>query len=220
MSYQPGNLTEAFAAAWRTIEIAERAEHEITDVARATGRTEAEIDESAPSWYLVNTYPGDGLRAMRWLARRRFGVCAQAAFAGWLFVYVWDINKMLGRIRGTPGVAGILCDPVTQKPVPMSDTFVHDLRTESDGIETSRRIRRSSARAQKSANPQKPARPRRPLKFERKALDRLKEEIRRSSITYNEAQWAFINTLEPRIRIAVLEQTLRPPTVAASGRLA
>lgn len=222
MLAKSGNLADAFAAAWHTIEIAQQVEPQIMEAARATTRMEAEVDEGPANWYLVQTYPGDDLRAMRWLSRRRFGTFrpmqprdgggGEAAFPGWLFVFVWDMDKMAARIRATPGVMGILCDPVTLRPAPIRDRWVQQVR------EFSWQIQERRPRAPAPAlNPQKAAKPGRPKPRERKALDQLKKALRLAGISYSDDQWTFINALVPRLRIAVLQMSLRASTVEPSG---
>jgi hypothetical protein len=142
-----GNMSEVYAEFWRMQEIADDAERRINiDIAVSCG-VFAEITEgSTANWYLVRTYPGDDMRALRWLARRRFGAFRpmqqrwqrnalvhgwQAQFPGWLFVYTWDIAKMQHRIRSCPGVMDILCFPATGQPVPICDEFVRDLQAKS-----------------------------------------------------------------------------------------
>lgn len=103
-------------------------------------------EQSAAGWYLVYPYPGDDLRALRWLGRRRFGAFRpmqqrrhakneavrlqgwEPMFPGWLFVRVFDIDKMLDRLTAVPGVMKILRDPATNDPVAIPDQFVDDVR--------------------------------------------------------------------------------------------
>jgi hypothetical protein len=208
-----------------TLEIVQKAEAEMNAIARNAKPMRAEIDEhSTAGWYLAQTVEGDERRALRHLARHRFaGYLAMAAkwhdegfgseriTPGWLLVYVFDIDKMLDRLCATPGIHGVLRDPRTGRPMVVGDNFI---RT---AIDENSRVRFRQPVKVPEANPQKPAKPRKPHKNERKALDRLKEEIRTKGPIYNEAQWKMINSLEPHIRIAVMEQTLRPLTVSVSG---
>lgn len=144
-----GNMTEVYAEFWRMHEIAGDVEAAINLLVSRSLGAEAEISGDEPAyWYLVETFAGDDVKAMRWLARRKFGVFRpmqqrqdkrngtklqgwQPAFPGWLFVYTWDIDRMLRRILSLPGVLRVLSDPVSQSPVPIPSWFVEDLRNES-----------------------------------------------------------------------------------------
>ncbi len=144
-----GNMAKVYADFWRMHEIAGEVEAAINYVVSRAADTEAEISGDEPAyWFLVETFAGDDVKAMRWLARRRFGVFRpmkqrvdkrndtklqgfEAAFPGWLFVYTWNIDRMLRRILSLPGVMRVLSDPVSQSPVPIPAWFVEDLRTES-----------------------------------------------------------------------------------------
>lgn len=220
-----GNMVEVYLQTERNRihQIKLNAVKTITAAVERTPTLDAEITEdSKANWYLVNTFPGDDVRAMRWLSRRRFGVFramqprtgggGEAAFPGWLFVFVWDIEKMASRIRATPGVAGILCDPVTLKPAPIRDQWVQQIREFSWMIEEKR------PRAPvPDHSPQKAPKPGRPKPRERKALDQLKKALRMAGISYSDCQWQFINGLVPRLRIAVMQMSLRASTVSPSG---
>lgn len=146
---QNGNMAEVYAEFWRIHDIAGEVETAINLLVARSASAEAEISGDEPAyWFLVETFAGDDIKAMRWLARRRFGVFRpmkqridkrndtklqgwQPAFPGWLFVYTWDIDRMLRRILSLPGVMRVLSDPVSQSPVPIPAWFVEDLRTES-----------------------------------------------------------------------------------------
>jgi hypothetical protein len=216
---------DAYDEAWRTLEIAKKAETEMNIVARNAKPMRAEIDEnSTAGWYLAQTVAGDERRALRHLARHRFagylamapkrhdeGFGAERTTPGWLLVYVFDIDKMLDRLCASPGIQGVLHDPRTGRPMAVDENFIHT------AIGENARVRFRQPVQVPEANPQKAKKPRKPNKYERKALDRLKEEMKAKTMTYNEAQWEVISKLEPHIRIAVLEQTLRPLTVSISG---
>lgn len=234
-------------------------EQEINDTVSHSAPLEAElapekVDEktgelkSNADWYLVYTYPGEDLRAMRWLARRRFGVFRpmqqrtdkrndapvqgwEPVFNGWLFVFVWDIKKLKARLKACPGVMEILCDPVTQEPAPIDAVddegvhFIDRLRARAETYkENAPRLYRHSRRipqANSAAVHIKKTGPRRPHKLERKALDRLKNELKGRGFTAEHPVWALANGLEPHLRIALLQRTLStapPVTVAMSGR--
>lgn len=145
MLAKTGTMADVYREFERMQEIAGRAERFINN--RPTANMEAEVSEhDIAAWYLVTTFPGDDNRARRWLSRRRFGVFQpmmqrqvarsdgqpiggmEAIFAGWLFVYVFNVKKLRYRILSTPGVFGILSDPVTLNPVPIEDEFVQRLR--------------------------------------------------------------------------------------------
>lgn len=223
--------------------IKRRAEKAINQVVASTPKTDAEITkpaaiDDAPSgdWFMVQTFPGDDLRAMRWLSRRYFGVfrpmqqktrdhlrynTMEPVFPGHLFVYVWEIDKMVGRVLACPGVVGILCmggrpmrinqpDKRTGKP------FIDRLRELSFVFET------PNARIV-----HKPKRATRPDKRQRRALDRLQFAVKTSKsaqkrlqmgceirgIRWDESTWSQISRLEPHERIALLTWTLNAPSL-------
>lgn len=124
-----GNLGDVMAA------VIAQAEHSMNALVERSRPTDAEVSEESADWYLVRTFPGDDLRAMRWLARRKFGVFRpmqqsrdklndarllqgwEPVFPGWLFVFTWDVEKMRQRILSTPGVMTILCHHTSQRPI-------------------------------------------------------------------------------------------------------
>lgn len=217
----------------RKRKIARDAESHINAAVSKARPIEAEITEGAHAdWYLVHTFPGDDVRAMRWLARRRFGVFRpmqqredkrrsiklqgwEAAFPGWLFVYVWDIAKMRDRILATPGVMGMLYYPDTTKPFPVNqqdkktgEYFIDKLRDLSWVYnENAPRLTRHVGRL--LSTPQKTKRvSRRPSKQERKLLDRLKNDFKARNLEWDQATWDHANRLDPHHRIALLQRTL------------
>lgn len=235
-----GNMGSVFR---RMQQVAQHAEASINDrVAKASG-TDAEITEgSTADWYLVNTFPGDDVRALRWLARRRFGVFRpmqqrtdkrngnavqgwEPAFPGWIFVYVWDIKKLKARLLKTPGVMGMLCDRVTLQPIPVDQPdengvrFIDKLRAltwiYSDNAPRQHRHQPALSTAKKTSR----TAPRRPTKHERKTLDRLKNDFKQRRLEWDASTWDVANGLEPHLRIALLTRTLMsaPPLQVAQG---
>lgn len=197
-------------------------EAEMTDHARRANPADAEIDDTSEgNWYLVHTFPGDDAKAMRWLARRRFGVfrpmqqrksphregqsigVMEAVFPGWLFVYVWDVRKHHSRITSLPGVHDILTDPVTQNPVPIPDRFVQKLRALAWLVED-----RLTHVGQESDRHQQKRQVRRPSTKERKQLDKLKKQFKAAGLEWDQSTWEHVNALEPRLRIALMHRTI------------
>jgi len=241
MLARTGNLSSVYfdhVKRQRDIEQAETAMHDVLAKAKPL---EAEIVPGAKAdWYLIYTFPGDDLRAMRWLARRRFGVFRpmqqridkrnelkvqgwEPTFPGWLFVFVWDIRKLKARLKKCPGVMEILCDPVTQEPAPIDlpdehgVTFIEKLRARSEEYnERAPRLIRNNLRIPTAKRTIRTA-PRRPHKLERKALDRLKNDLKSRGFTGEHPVWALANGLEPHLRIALLQRTLStaPPLTVA-----
>lgn len=197
------------------------------------GEVNAEISASPAQWFLVRTYPGDDARALRWLARRRFGAFRpmqqrrlksagerlvqgwEPAFPGWVFVLCWDIDKMRPRILSTPGVMGLLCDPATNRPVPIDDDFIerlrelawiYDERAPHPGNYTQRRAARHVARMRPKTK--------KIDKRTKKTLQRLKNELKACG-KWEPSTWENANTLAPHERIALLQQALNAPSLAA-----
>lgn len=219
-----GNIDQVYRELQQRTADLRRMEREINHVVSTTAKLEAEIGENAEgNWYIVMTRPGDDLRALRWLARRRFGAFMPTAarpdwggertLPGIVLVYVSDIGRMRSRIMALPGVTGLLCDPVTGHPMIVKRDDIARMRHQSFEVKD-----RPVRHAPPIFVPQEQNKPRRPNKYERKALDRLKIEMRHKGIDYNEQQRALINCLEPNLRIAVLEQTLRPQMVSSSSK--
>jgi hypothetical protein len=164
-----GNLSEVFAECWRMFDVAAQAEADMNRLVALMKGIVAEIgDDDAPCWYLVRTKPGEDMRALRWLARRRFGVfrpmawrtimgwggeviseTAQPIFTGWLFVRVYDIAKMAARIQACPGVINILSDAATLVPVPINDRFVDELEAMRWTVERAGHAERRGRRQRK-----------------------------------------------------------------------
>jgi K+-transporting ATPase c subunit len=144
------NMADVYAEFWRMQEIAASVEPAINLLVSNLSSMDAEVSETNTAhWYLVECYPGDDLKALRWLARRKFGVFRpmvqrrqrgsemrlqgwQPAFPGWLLVYVWDIKKMLRRILAQPGVMRVLSHQVSGQPQPVEERyFVERLQAQS-----------------------------------------------------------------------------------------
>lgn len=191
-----------------------------------------EIAEGAKAdWYLVRTFPGDDLKAMRWLARRRFGVFRptqqrrasrndhrlvqgrEAMFPGWLFVFCWDIGTMRDRILACPGVMQILCYPDTVRPVPIDERgFIDRLRAIADDYSENAPHARAYTIARR--NTVRIAKGRRPRldKHRRKQLHTLKERAK-IELHWDEETWKSINELDANARISVLLQALNAPSL-------
>ena len=197
----------------------------ISRQARLASPLEAEVSGEA-DWYLVQTRNGNDVGAMRWLARRRFGVFRpmmqkrdrnggllqgwQPVFPGWLFVFLWDARKMQARLKACPGVYDIFCDPVTNQPVPIDRCdFVARLRRMShDYLEQAPRQRRHAGPIG------------RPSRQERRQLDRLKDQLKHRGYARDHEIWTLAHGLAPHQRIALLMRTLAcaPPSVGCLSR--
>lgn len=231
-----------FAGAWSLLDIARAAELSVSE--RPSSALDCEIIGEAPAdWYLVRTMPSDEDRALRWLARRRFGVFKpeqrrrnaagvpiaggglEPMFPGWLFVFAWDIARMRSRILGCPGVTGILCFPGTNLPVAI-DRHKHvdarGRRLELSFLDELRRIHdaeRELAGA-RGAGGHAVVRGRRQaqrlLPRARKELHRMTEQAKSRGI-YNDHEWQSIAALAPHERIGVLMRALAAPSQAISS---
>lgn len=219
-----------FEEAWSMLAIAQAAEAAI-ETGERDSALDYEIGEGVRAqWYLVRTAPGDDARALRWLARRRFGVFSpkqqrrtrkdggavvqgfEPVFPGWLFVFCWDVGRMKARIEACPGVAGLLCFPGTGRPVPIGEGFIDELRALSwvyddaapgRGHHGARAVRNERRIAQSLG------------KRERKELQRLTLAMKRVGM-WDGDEWERIKALEPGKRIALLKRALLSP-VAAGG---
>ncbi|MEI9804078.1 MAG: transcription termination/antitermination NusG family protein [Pseudolabrys sp.] len=219
----PGNLSAVWDA------ISGPAERAIKERVERQNPVDAEISEGPAQWFLIRTFPGDDARALRWLARRRFGAFRpmqqrrdkltgksvqgwEAAFPGWIFVLCWDVNKMHARIMSTPGVMGLLCDPATNKPVPIDDEFIDRVRTLSwvydDNAPPPGYV---SSRAARSVRRMKPQSKKLPSRTKTK-LHRLKKALKRQG-RWESSTWETANTLAPHERIALLQRTLNAPSI-------
>jgi hypothetical protein len=221
--------TTAMAEAWTLLDIAKAAEITISEIQERTNPTDAEIGEDATAdWYLVRTFPGDDVRALRWLSRRRFGVFSpkqqrragrndprlvqgfEPVFPGWLFVYCWDIEKMKHRICASPGVMNIFCYPDTARPVPIDEDFIGQLRAlgwvyrEHAPHATHYNVRSDRSIRRIKSIP----------KHQRKALHKLKKTLRQQA-NWDSSTWADANKLEPHERIALLKRAVSAPSLRA-----
>ena len=213
--------------------VCQQAEQFINTIVENQSPIEAEITESPAQWYLVRAFPGDDVRAMRWLARRRFGVFQpmqqrhanrndhrlvqgyEPVFPGWLFVFCWDIGKMRQRIRSTPGVMQILCDPATDKPVPIDEDFIDRLRSLSWVYdENAPHPRHYAVKAARNVKRIKPPRCKKIDKRTRITLKKLKNALKAQG-KWESSTWNEANTLAPHERIALMQRTLNAPSLGA-----
>jgi len=119
-----GSMADVYREAWKLIDAADSAER-YANAAPANPLNAEIVPGSLSDWYVVRTYPGDDMRALRYLTRRRFGVfrpmrqkvkdgmrygTMEPVYPGMLLVFCWDIDKMRSRILACPGVMSILCD--------------------------------------------------------------------------------------------------------------
>ncbi len=188
--------------------------------AERQGPLDCEITEGArANWYLVQTFPNETARAMRWLAKRMFGAFRpmqqqvdrrsgkklagwEDVFPGWIFIFAWDIGRMKARILRCPGCYRIFSDPTSKEPVAISDGFVQRIRAlsfEHDGS-TNRRDIKVATFTQKQ-------KVRRLDKRQRKTLHKLKE-LAKSQHRIDQSTWDKLNQLEPYKRIALLQRAL------------
>jgi transcription antitermination factor NusG len=208
--------------------VAKHAEHEINALADRQGLIECEISDQPAQWFLVRTYPGDDARALRWLARRRFGAFRpmqqrrdritdklvqgwEPAFPGWIFVLCWNVDAMRYRILSTPGVMGLLCDPATNRPVPIDDGFIGRVRKLSwiydENAPDSRH--HSGVRALRS---EKRLKTPKLDKCARKRLAKLKDAVK-AKCAWDKSAWETANQLAPHERIALLQRALNAPSL-------
>lgn len=228
----------AFEEAWDLLEIARRAEIEVSSALENSRLTDCEItDGMTAEWFLVRSFPGDDARALRWLARRRFGAFRpmqqkragrnkehivqgwEPIFPGWLFVYCWDIGKMKTRIETCPGVMSLLCYADSARPVPIPQDFIDRLRAQASvyddrapvkvGTQRSGNVEVRSTRHER--------RIRRLSRTERKELQRLTDTAKRVGAVDDET-WDSVKQLDPGKRIAWLKRTLMSPAVAGCLR--
>jgi transcription antitermination factor NusG len=220
------------AEAWTLMAAMTAAEDRVNERVERQGQTDAEVTEGEANWYLIRAYPGDDAKALRWLARRRFGAFRpmqqrhdkltgkalqgwEPAFPGWIFVLCWDIGTMRTRITSCPGVMDLLCDPATNKPVPIEDGFVERVRALSWVYdENAPDVRHySGMRADRNV---KRIRPRVPKidKRTRKTLQKLKNALRAQG-RWDSSTWESANELAPHQRIALLQRTLNAPSLVA-----
>lgn len=220
-----GNMAEVYKRIARNQRrtIRRRAVKEINRVMASAPRMDAEIMAKTASWFLVQTFPGDDLRAMRWLARRRFGVFRpmqqrkvkhvegqsiggmEAVFPGWLFVYVFGLNDdQRARISICPGVMGLFTFPGTQRPVPIPDQFVQRLRALSWMVTEG--LGRVAHEGERNQRPPKIG------KQERQIIADLKKSLKDAG-KFDQSTWSAAATLAPPKRIALLLATLNAAVV-------
>lgn len=247
-----GNMLDVYrrTAHLRSVrKIKREASKTINAVVQNSETLEAEItdepiddDQVRGDWYLVNAFPGDDLRALRWLARRRFGTWQvmkqrtdkqgnviqgwEPAFPGWLFVFVLDIKKMKSRMLACPGVMSILCDPVSMEPIGINQPgkgdkngrlFIDKLR------ELSWVYKENAPRARPA--PSLPGRRKSTRscaeRRDRTRRDKQKVEIKRLKNTlkvqgkWDQSTWEVAHGLAPEQRIALLHRLVGYAAVAA-----
>lgn len=122
------------------------AEYEATMAAQPVIARDAEIDPGqSAAWYVVVTGPGQEKTAAGHLAGRRFGVyvpeieetvikrCIKRTittplFRGYVFTFVWGINRHWGRIAACPGVSDLLRHANGDAPS-LPDQIIDQIRT-------------------------------------------------------------------------------------------
>lgn len=210
-------------------------ERQITFAALSAPSMNMEISEGLdPVWWLANAFPGEDMRALRWLARRRFGVfrpmcqrkqphregqsigVMEPLFPGWLLIRTWPTDDNYQRARHSIGVMDILCHPGGRHPVEVPDDFVNALRAQAWCVEERLLHVARQANRQEVRHKQKS----RPTKSQRKTLDRLKERAKARGVSWDSSTLAHLNELDPYHRIAFMERILMPvdPGCAASVR--
>jgi hypothetical protein len=213
--------------AWTMLEIAERAEATMAlllDRARlfGAGNLHAEITEGATAtWLLVETFPNEEVRAIRNLARRRFGVFRpmqqrcdknnpakllegwQPVFPGWVLVFCFDVDRQWKRVAACPGVRRII--------MMVDDGYVRDLgalnwvyddRVASPGY-TSARSDRTLKKAKKATTV---------LRKQYRQLKSIKKALKRRG-KFESSTWAQASALAPHERIALFLRTLKAPSI-------
>lgn len=211
----------------------DKAEQQMRQVMANAKPLEAEIVPGAPvGWYLVHTRAGRDLHALRWLAKRMFGVfrpmqqrktpswegqsigMMEPIFPGWLFVFVLGMTRaQRDKISVCPGVLDLLRDPASGEPVLISDDFIAELRAQSWVY--NQRLGYAGTTARRHENRLRQVRPPRPLKLgrkERKTIEKLKKALKVSG-KFEPSTWANAAELAPAKRIALLLQALRGPAV-------
>ena len=212
------------------LDIARDAELKIEEIVSKMNPNQAEITEGAHAdWYLVRTYPGDDMRALRWLARRRFGVFRpmqqrrlkrngerlvqglEPVFPGWLFVFCWDARKMRTRIESAPGVMKVLCYPDTDQPVAINQQFVDRLRALS-WIYDERAPRPGHATVSAGRHAQRRPRMGKNARKQLDTIHNLKKALKRLG-KFDKSTWEQAAALAPAERISLLQRALVGPAV-------
>ncbi len=120
---------------------------EIVDYA-GTSELNAEIvPNKDPTWHVIETLPAHEHIVAGHLVGRRFGVFVpekdetvvrrgrkyftrRLLFTGYVFVFVWDIERHFSRITAVPGVHRVICWTTEgkSKPVVISDKMIDEIR--------------------------------------------------------------------------------------------
>lgn len=204
------------ARRWNKAEI-ELIERHANDWEKRRPKLEVALTEGAKAdWFLLRTMPGEDVKAMRWLARRGFGVFRpmqlredkremEPIFPGRLFVYVWNIDAMQARLVSCPGITGIMHDPVTLKPIRVNQRdeegvyFIDRLRALDLAVENHKpKAFSESAKKVKRVKLDK---------RQKKTLHKLKKSAKEQR-NFDSSTWKRINELAPHERIALLRNTL------------
>lgn len=194
-------------------------ERAMTERAQKAAPLLAEIDEATRPgyWYLFICSPDCDAKASRWLVRRRFGIFQPMervnvdhvprlvpVFPGYIFVYVWDLEKSYSRIVSCPGVEEALME--FDRPVPIPDSFINRLRALSwvqDESAAGVRVARNANR--RRSNPKRRARKSHKISTpQSRKADRLLRK-----------HWENAVNLAPSERIGLLLQTVMPPVAAS-----
>lgn len=233
---------DRIAEAWKLFDIARAAEIEIGIVVASSPSITYDLtDGQVAEWYLVQAFPGNDVRALRWLARRGFGVFQptmqrarrstgmlvqgrEPMFPGWLFVFCRDIRKHAERIKACPGVAGILSDPATLRPIPIDQPelardgngctyprigFVDKLRAWSENYNPNvPHARAGLSHAEVRSNRNLKRRVRRLTPKERRNLEKMTLRAKEREI-WDQDQWEQVMKLDPGARIAMLMAVLK-----------
>lgn len=159
---------------------------EIVDYDGASALNAEIVAGTEPGWYIIETFANHERIAAAHMVGRRFGVfvpekeetvvrrgrkiaTTRLLFTGYVFVFVWDIERHFRRLTAIPGVMRVICRSGGGQPVPVkiSDKMIDDIRAVENkhrplppilaesgviGIKKKRRWRKSRQKPQDDAN--------------------------------------------------------------------
>jgi transcription antitermination factor NusG len=115
-------------------------ERKAAEIEKKLGAYYAEIvPDETPHWHLVRTAPSQENLAVKHLSARGIGVylpmsCRQIVrrkrqclhraliFPGYVFAFVWDVERHWRRIKACPGVQTVVC--INEKPIVVPDVMI------------------------------------------------------------------------------------------------
>lgn len=133
-----GNMADVRAALGRDLEVGD-----IVDYSPFNPNCAEIVPAVTPRWHIYETHPNQERVAAAHLIARRFGIflpeieettirrgrkrdITRLMFTGYIFVFVWGLEKHMHRIDAIPGISRIML--IDGKPAVLGDRIIDEIR--------------------------------------------------------------------------------------------